>query len=120
MQEKLNMYIDSKEDLLQTEKILAYIAENKEVFQVLLTDNGDTGFQKRVMNVAQQFLVKDLMGGGKHIEEDALKYLGTFIISGSVLTIISWLKNGMDKSQKEMAEMINTFVNKGLSCIKGA
>lgn len=44
--------------------------------------------------------------------------MSTFIISGSIHVIKSWLDNGMDKSQKEMAEMIYTFAMKGLSSIK--
>lgn len=117
MQEKLNSHNDSKDELMQTEKILEYIAAKKDIFQILLNDNGDTGFQKKVIDVAHQFLMKDLMVVHNH-KEGSIEYMSTFIISGSIHVIKSWLDNEMDKSQKEMAEMINTFAMKGLSSIK--
>lgn len=117
MREKLNSHHDSRNDLMQTEKILEYIAEKKDIFQILLNDNGDTGFQKKVIDVAHQFLMKDLMID-QPPHENRIEYMSTFIISGSIHVIKSWLDNGMDKSQKEMAEMIYTFAMKGLSSIK--
>ncbi|WP_315970106.1 TetR-like C-terminal domain-containing protein [Bacillus tuaregi] len=100
-----------------TEKLFEYFAEKKDVCQTLFNENGDLTFQKRAMDVAYQFIMKNWMEVN-HLDEDVSGYLSTFIISGSIRVMKSWLDNGMDRSPKEMAELINSFINKGLSFVK--
>ncbi len=119
MNEYLSQYNFKKEEesLQMTEKLLEYIVSKRDICQTLLNENGDTTFQKRVMNVAQRFLMKNWMAVN-NLDEDMSEYLSTFIISGSIHVIKSWLSHGMDKSPKQMAEIINHLTNKGLSMIK--
>ncbi|MFD1849808.1 TetR/AcrR family transcriptional regulator [Oceanobacillus bengalensis] len=121
--EDMNSYLsqynfDKEEESLQMiEKILEYIISKHDICQTLLNENGDAAFQKRVMIVAQRFLMKNWKAVN-NINEDISEYLSTFLISGSIHVIKSWLDHGMDKAPKEMAEIINNFTNKGLSAIK--
>lgn len=120
--EDMNQYLGKynftkeEESVEMTAKLLEYIASKKDIIQVLLLENGDTSFQQRVMSVAQRFLMRNWMDNS-NLAEDMKTYLTTFIISGSVHVIKTWLEQGMKQSPKEMAEIINVFSKKGLSLI---
>lgn len=107
-------FTKEEESVKMTAKLLEYLASKQDIFQALLHENGDTAFQKRIMKVAQQFLMRSWLDNSQ-LEEDLKTYLSTFIISGSVHVIKIWLEQGSDKSPMEMAEIINTFSKKGLS-----
>ncbi|WP_087973244.1 TetR/AcrR family transcriptional regulator [Oceanobacillus rekensis] len=111
----LNQYNFAKEEesLKMTERLLEYIVSKREICHTLLNENGDTSFEKRVMTVAQNFLIQNWMDinvfDTKHYE-----YVSTFIISGSIHIIKHWLANNMDQSPKEIALIINHIANNGL------
>jgi predicted house-cleaning noncanonical NTP pyrophosphatase (MazG superfamily) len=115
----LNQYsYEKEEDSLQMiEKLLEYFASKDDVFQTLLNDKVDTTFQKKVMDFAHQFFIENWQANPQP-DEDYAEYLSTFIISGSIHVMKNWLYNGMDKSPKEMAEIINNLINKGLSGLR--
>lgn len=117
----LNKYNVTKEEesLYITEKLLEYVALNQEVCKTLISENGDIQFQKRVMKVAQHFLVENWVEVSA-LDEELYEYLSTFVISGCIHVIREWLERGMDKSPKEMAKMINTFANKGLASLRSS
>lgn len=118
MNEYLNQYNFSKEEesVKMMAKLLEYIASKRDICQTLFHENGDINFQKRVMMVAQGFLIKNWKDV-KSLNEDISEYLSTFIISGIIHVIKSWLDKGMDQSPKEMADIIIAFTNKGLYSI---
>lgn len=120
--EELNQYLSQynfseEESVKMTTKLLEYLASKQDIFQTLLDKNGDNAFQQRIMSVAQRFLMKNWLENS-NLEEDMKSYLTTFIISGSVHVIKSWLNEGMRQSPKEMAEIINMFSKKGLTIIE--
>ena len=116
MNKTLSTYNDAKEEeaLQMTEKILEYIAANKDIFQTLLSEHSDTSFQKRAMETTHQFTMKNWMDVN-NLDPKISEYISMFVVSGSIHAIKSWLDNGMDKSPKDLAEIINNFTNKGLS-----
>ncbi|PAV29624.1 TetR family transcriptional regulator [Virgibacillus profundi] len=111
----LRTYDFEKEDeaLQMTERLIKYFASKQDECQTLLNENVDSSFEKKVMVVAQRFIMKDWMEV-KHLDEDISEYLSTFIVSGSIQVMKVWLNNGMDKSPKEMAEIIINVINKGI------
>lgn len=115
----MKMYLSSynfeKEDetLQMTERLIKYFASKQEECQTLLNENSDSSFQTKVMNVAQEFIMKNWMGV-VHLDEDISEYLSSFIVSGSIQVMKVWLNNGMDKSPGEMAEIIVNVINKGI------
>ncbi len=114
----LNQYNFDKEDetLQMTEKLLEYIVTNKDVCHTLLNENVDTAFQQKVMDIVHRYLMKNWAGGS--LDENVSEYFSTFIISGSIYVIKRWLKNGMDKPPRELAELVNNIINKGLAAVK--
>ncbi len=116
MNNTLASYNYSKEDegLEMTIKLLEYIAENKEVCETLLSEHGNVSFRKRVMNIALEHTIDNLIQDDQ-IDVDFSEYVSLFYVSGSIQVIETWLKNGMDKSPKQMAEMISELANNGLA-----
>ncbi|ACL76691.1 TetR/AcrR family transcriptional regulator [Ruminiclostridium cellulolyticum] len=114
----INLYLkdyDFKENNLADveiiERILEYIAENAELFDLLLNLNGDIKFQREVINIIGQQHFLPIIGSNSMEKEDA-EYLYHFLASGAVGVIQMWLKDGMKKSAREIAELIlKTSIN---------
>lgn len=121
--EDMNAYLskynftEEEESLQITEKILEYIVTKRDICQTLLNENGDPTFQKRVMTVVRRFMMQNWRDVN-NLDKEITGYMSTFIVSGSLYVIRGWLDQGMDKSPKEMAELINNIINKGISSIK--
>ncbi len=115
----LNEYNFSKEEeaYQMTEKLFEYIAEKSDICQTLLSENSDIHFQKKGMMITKQFIFKNLMIENK-LDEETFEYFTIFFVSGSIHVIKKWLENGMNKTPKEMAEILNNFINKGLSDLR--
>ncbi|NKE06873.1 TetR/AcrR family transcriptional regulator [Mesobacillus selenatarsenatis] len=115
----LNQYNFSKEEeaLKMTEKILEYIAQKSDVCQTLLSENSDVHFQKKGMQITQEFIFKNWISDS-HFDRETFEYINIFVVSGSIYVIKNWVENGMEKTPREMAEIINNFINKGLSNIR--
>ncbi|SDK46668.1 TetR/AcrR family transcriptional regulator [Sediminibacillus albus] len=112
----LSQYNFEKEEdsLHMIEKLIEYFASKHEVCKTLFSEKVDTTFQQKVMVFARGVFMKNWKADN-HFQEDSSEYLSTFIISGSIHAIKSWLNNNMDKTPKEMAGIINGLINRGLS-----
>ncbi|ADC51393.1 TetR/AcrR family transcriptional regulator [Alkalihalophilus pseudofirmus OF4] len=119
MYQTLSSYNFNKEDeaLQMTEKILEYVADNRNVCQTLLSEHGDPQFQHKVMKVTYDFTMKNWMEI-HNADEKVSEYLSLYVISGSLHVLKNWLDNGMDKTPREMAELIHSFTSYGLGAIK--
>ncbi|WP_100372887.1 TetR/AcrR family transcriptional regulator [Bacillus sp. FJAT-45037] len=119
MNQTLSHYNFNKEEeaLQMTEKILEYVAENRDVCQTLLSEHGDTNFQNKVMMITYEFTMKSWLEINKS-DQKVSEYISLYVISGSLHVIKNWLNNGMDKSPKQLAEIINEFTNNGLASLR--
>ncbi|WP_117168100.1 TetR/AcrR family transcriptional regulator [Paraliobacillus sediminis] len=119
MNDKLMAYDHHQDDesLQMTERIIEYVAQNSDVCTTLFGEHGDSTFKKRVIIVASEHTVKNWLSIYP-IDPEISEYASMFAISGSIHVLENWLKNGMDKSPKEIAELINNLTNKGLSFLQ--
>ncbi|WP_416151666.1 TetR/AcrR family transcriptional regulator [Salipaludibacillus sp. HK11] len=119
MNETLTAYNfnQDEETLKMIEKIVEYVAENSDVCSTLFNEHGDSSFKKRIMKVASEHTVKNALSIYP-IDSEISEYVSIFAISGSIHLLENWLKNGMDKPPKEMAELISNLTNKGLSYLQ--
>lgn len=92
------------------EKILIYIEQNAELFDILLNLNGDMKFQQDVIKmIGKQFI--PMIGTDSLNIKDA-EYIFQFLASGAVGVIQLWLKEGMKKPAKDIAGLImKTAIN---------
>ncbi|WNF23749.1 TetR-like C-terminal domain-containing protein [Mesobacillus jeotgali] len=110
-------FSEEEEALKMTEKILEYIALKSDVCQTLLSENSDIHFQKKGMMITQEFIFKNWISD-IHFDRETFEYINIFVVSGCIYVIKNWVENGMNKTPKEMAEILNNFINKGLSNIR--
>jgi AcrR family transcriptional regulator len=93
------------------EKILVYVEENAELFDLLLNSNGDMKFQQEVIKIIGKQHFIPMLGNDNLNKEDA-EYIYHFLASGAVGIIQLWLKDGMKKPARKMAELIlKTSIN---------
>jgi AcrR family transcriptional regulator len=108
-EEVLNRYDlkRSKREVLEmVEELLGFIAGNGSSIQVLLSENGDLGFQKKLF---RRFMLKDQVMRyfpQKSIRDETKDYWSVYVINGSVGLIQHWLKDNMSIGIPEMAKMI--------------
>lgn len=96
-----------------TERLIEYLAENKEECEALLSENSHSSFEKKVRKVAHQFLMTHWLKVPIS-DDNIVDYISAFIISGSIQIVKVWLQNGMDKSPQEIAHLITKLVNEGI------
>ncbi|MBU9720188.1 MULTISPECIES: TetR/AcrR family transcriptional regulator [Bacillaceae] len=107
-------YSKNEEALQMTEKLLEYIAENRDSCQTLFSEHGDPRFQKKVMMLAHTHLLKTLEVENTNVPYNS-EYLSLYIANGSIHVVQHWLKSGMKESPKEIAELITKLAKRGLS-----
>ena len=95
-----------------TEKLIEYFAANQEKCQILLSENSDSSFENQVSLVARKFIMNKWVEVAEH-DKDIFEYVSTFIVSGSIQVMKEWLNSGMNKTPKEMAEIIISLVTRG-------
>ena len=96
----------SKQEALNTlEGIFQNLIENSNHLQVLMSEQGDIDFQKQVFTLIYEQIGINLSAKDKR-NEDAEESYFIFVVNGSVGLIQHWLKNGLNKSAKEMANII--------------
>lgn len=102
----LNIY-DFKGGMLESvemlEKIFEYIKENYELVELLLDSNGDIKFHQEIIKILglQHFLSMNTIEPA-----DTAEYIFYFSVHGCMGIIQKWLKDGMKKTPREMAELI--------------
>lgn len=96
---------DKNETIKVLEEIFEYFVENSKHLKILMSEKGDINFQKQVFT-----LIYQQCGTSPSTGEDenpgAREDYFVFAVNGSVGLLQHWLKNGINKSAKEMAEII--------------
>lgn len=95
-------------------QLLEYAARNAELVMVLLSENGESEFQKDLVSIAQQRLILNLREDTR-LKPHLSEYLQGFVIAGVVNILQKWIQDGMVESTQEMAELISRLLFSGLS-----
>jgi hypothetical protein len=101
----------SRERIEILRNVLDYVAGNSNSIQVLLSENGDTGFQMRFFNYGLKSMrefIKSKEAGTA--DEHTIKYASVFMVGGCLALMREWLKNGMDIPVPEMAKIMAKLV----------
>jgi AcrR family transcriptional regulator len=97
----------SKREVLEmVEEILSFIAGNSTSLQVLLSENGDIGFQKKLF---RYFMLKEQVMKyfpKKSIREETKEYWSVYIINGTIGLVQYWLKANMSIPVSELAKIL--------------
>ncbi len=95
-------------------QLLDYTSDHADLFQVLLSDGGDTEFQKDLMSIVQDRMIANLQNA-KQLNERTAEYLQGFVIAGALKILQKWLQDGTVESSQEMAEFITQLLFQGVS-----
>ncbi|HBR03213.1 MAG TPA: TetR/AcrR family transcriptional regulator [Ruminiclostridium sp.] len=96
---------DKYETMKMLEGIFQYFTENSRHLQTLMSEQGDIGFQQQLFTLIYQqcgMSPSTAADTNLNISEDYF----IFAVNGSIGLLQHWLKNGINKSAKEMAEII--------------
>ena len=96
---------NENEILKGLEVICQYFVDNSKHLQVLMSEQGDIDFQKQVFTTAYQ-LCGIQPSAGQNGDTDIKELSFIFAVNGSVGLIQHWLKNGLNQSAKEIAQII--------------
>lgn len=115
---KTKEYVEKADTVIIENKslqaFLNYIAENINIFRVLICGQWDNSFQKRFMDIALERLMKKRKNDSKW-DEEISDYIFRFAIMGSMSIIQNWINHSLDKSTKEVADIILSLVSNGIS-----
>lgn len=103
---------DAPVGLLQ--QVFSYIKENHQVCAVLLADNGDIAFQRKVAGIVSAQCIKRLTDE-RRADARAAEYIYLYASTGSVGLIQRWLADGMRETPAEMAALVSALVSRGMS-----
>lgn len=107
LKKALLAYIKNDESpLVMTEKLIKFIGRKQTMCEVLLSPYSNSSFEKKISEIVHEFLLSEWEGITK-TEERLFTYRNAFIVSGSIEVVKTWLKNGKDRSPKEIAQLIN-------------
>lgn len=97
----------AREITQQVEKTLQFIADNSNSIQILLSENGDISFQRKIIHR----LVHYLKNSKKHYsdysdDDETSECYSVFVVHGAIALVQHWLKKRMHKSIPDLAKMI--------------
>jgi len=93
---------EKRETIQVLEGILHYFAQNSKYIQVLMSEQGDIDFQKKLLMLIYRKCDITPAEGNSDLRE--LSFV--FVVNGSIGMLQHWLKNNFDKPEREVAEII--------------
>lgn len=111
-QQKMTEASDSTVEVLR--QLLEYAAQNADLFKVLLSENGDSEFDRDIMALAQQQILSNLKND-QNIDRRTSEYLQCFIATGALKILQKWIQDGLVETPQQIAEFTLKLLTKGVS-----
>jgi AcrR family transcriptional regulator len=105
----LSRYKDkhSKQEIARMlEEMLTYVANNGNTIQVMLGENGNLDFQKKLV---YHFIMHDDIKkyfSERHLDDEVKTYYSVFVVHGAIGLLQHWLKNNMTMPVPQLAKMM--------------
>ena len=101
----LRKYTD-REITQKFEKILQFVADNSNSIQTLLSENGDTFFQRKFIQSFINYTKKTKNHyADNSIKDETSECYSVFVVHGAIALVQHWLKNNMHISVSDLAKM---------------
>jgi AcrR family transcriptional regulator len=99
--------LNRREIVLLIEEVLQYIENDSNSVKVLLSENGDINFQRKIFSRFITYLQHVM----KHYSEETsderrIEYYSVFMVHGIIALVHHWVKENMDIPKNEMARML--------------
>ena len=108
-----------EEEFTNIVNALKYVEANKEIFRVLLNDQGSLLFLNRLQNVFSEKLLSRLLTLSVS-DEKYNTILTSFYMAGFIGAIQEWLKNDFNITAFELATLIKALLKKGAVSLNDA
>lgn len=118
LQDELKKYIDEIKRnylLTYTNKIIEEIANNKEIYLSILSENGDHTFLRRILNNVYEQSIAEWQKLLKKATKEDLNNIYNFIVDGTIGIIENWIKNNCKEDYSKIGIFINKICMSGLS-----
>ena len=94
---------------LLMEDIFTYLAKNADLCRVMMSKNGDIEFIEQVKELIKKRLQNRKIFADQK-KSDMTDFYYSYIISGCLGLVETWLNTGLQQSPKELAEIISILV----------
>ena len=106
----------SLEELLT--EVCTDIKKNGEVYNIVLSENGDKSFLNRILNIAYERCIMSWTSKTYSADISELEKIYHFFSHGSAAVILSWVQKGMPEPPEKIAKFINEITEKGLTFLE--
>lgn len=98
--------------------VFHFIKENEDMTRVLLSKNGDIAFVNRLKDLVKGRCLHAWMEIFDTGKSQNFEYFYSFIVSGCIGLIQSWLEKGMPESPEHMAKLAQKMIQTGIQVIQ--
>ena len=95
-------------------QVCATIIDNYDLSRILLSENGDTHFLERLINLAHDQTMVTWQSAGIRADAELLETLFTYTVNGSVAVIREWVRAGTPRPPQLIAEQLEQMTYGGL------
>lgn len=106
---------DNKDMLPFLNGLFSFIEENKEIFTLLLSENGDKAFLQRLNDSLRDKYRKQAYESKSDMDKTEFDYLYGFIVFGIIGLIHCWLERNCAESVETMAALADRLVKHSLT-----
>lgn len=96
--------------------IFRFVEENSDMCLVLISKNGDIAFVNRLKDLVKERCLNDWIGLFEKSEN--FEYYYSFIVSGCIGLLQSWLETGFKESPEHMADLAEQMIMTGIKVIQ--
>lgn len=96
--------------------IFRFVKENSDMCRVLISKNGDISFINRLKELVKERCLNDWMEIFKKSQN--FEYYYSFIVSGCIGLLQSWLETGFKESPEHMADLAEQMIMTGIKVIQ--
>lgn len=104
--------------LSQTQPMFAdlfhFVEENQEICRILLSENGDMKFLRRLSDLVEQRLRADWLSSHIRLSETEFEYRYAFGVMGCMGLVRAWLERGCTESADGMAVLADRLIQQGI------
>lgn len=100
------------------EEILSLVNKNVELYKILLSENGDKMFLKRIADIGQKSTFSELKKQYPEANDKQLHLIYSYITHGSLAVIQDWVNSGMQESTQEISSIVNSITRGAITALK--
>lgn len=106
-----NQYLESSDrnTYLLMIKLFEYLKQEKKIFKIFFSQNGDKDFIKRVYLTAYTSVIEEWKSQKTNLDPQQLDKIFLFVANGSISLIQNWFDTGLKESPEELASFINNL-----------